>query len=81
MLRRYLAGRRQSRHRFDAAPSLARQQAGAIVVQRRHPTDMTDHARQFADISRKALDLTVDRREIHPRSSAQMNFRNYLILN
>ena len=69
MLHRYLGRRRQRRHRFDTAPSFARQQARAIVVQRRHPTNMTDHARQFADISRKTLDPINDSRKIHPRSS------------
>jgi hypothetical protein len=30
---------------------------------------MTDHARQFVDITRKTFDPIVDRREIHPCSS------------
>jgi hypothetical protein len=81
MLHRYLGRRRQRRHRFDTAPSFARQQARAIVVQRRHPANMTDHARQFADISRKTLDPSMIATKSIPLLPPEMSFCNYLILN
>jgi hypothetical protein len=70
MLHRNPARRRHRRLRLNASAARRRHQPGAIIPQRRRPVRMPDHARQFLDISRKAIGPIRYPLAIHPSSSA-----------
>ena len=68
MLHRNLGRCRHRRHRLDALATFRRQQPRTIIPQWQSPIRVSDHARQFLDISDKPVRSIDYGCEIHPSS-------------